>query len=281
LGNLKKELNQSLTPFFIIENKESIYMNKVLKTRKIALCLAVASLINIPVFAESVQDFETQILKKYDQSRLTDRYESDGINQQAALKIADFIESHPQSFDYNFKNLTSKNMVSIHYSPDRKLKFYTFDVSAGGTLREFESYVQFKQGKKVPTQAVKDGGFIRSVQQTQLNQQTVYLISSTYVGSSCVGAYAIQAAHIKNAKYKAIDVFKTRTQTMNHINVDYDCNYYPKNIEPFDMNRHYIRMSKDLNNIDILVIKPSGELTQNYLRYQKTKNHYQYVGTVK
>lgn len=256
-------------------------MNKVLKIRKIALYLALASLINIPVFAESVQDFETQILKQYDQSRLTDRYESDGINQQAALKIADFIESHPQSFDYNFKNLTSKNMVSIHYSPDRKLKFYTFDVSAGGTMREFESYVQFKQSKKVLTQAVKDGGFIRSVQQTQLNQQTVYLISSTYVGSSCVGAYAIQAAHIKNTKYKTADVFQTRTKAVNHIDVSYDCNYYPKHIQPFDMNRHYIRVANDLKNIDILVIKPSGELTSSYLRYQKTKNHYQYIGIVK
>ncbi len=256
-------------------------MNKVLKIRKIALGLTLSSLINTPVFAESVVDFETQMLKQYDQSRLTGIYESDGINQQVALKIADFIQKHPQSFDYNFKNLTSKNMVSIHYSPDQKLKFYTFDISSGGTMREFESYVQFKQGDKVVTQAVNNGGFIRSIQQTELKKVPTYFISSTYIGSSCVGAYDIQAAQIRNAKYQAADVFQTRTKAVNHIDVSYDCNYYPKHIQPFDMNRHYIRVANDLKNIDILVIKPSSELTSSYLRYQKTKNHYQYIGIVK
>jgi hypothetical protein len=256
-------------------------MNKILKPKIMVFLFAWLSLANSPIFAASVADFETRIINQYEQIRLTDRYENEGVNQEVALKIKEFIQQNPQSFAYDFKKLSSKSIVFVNYSPDRKLKFYTFDVSSGGTMREFESYVQFKQGNKVITQTVKDGGFIRSIQQTQLNQQAVYFISSTYVGSSCVGAYAIQAVQIKNAKYKAIDVFKTRTQTMNHIDVDYDCNYYPKNIEPFDMNRHYIRVSKDLKNIDILVVKSSGELTSTYLRYQKDKNHYQYIGIVK
>ena len=275
------ELNTNLTPFFIIENKELNYMNKLLKINKIALGFIVFSLINTHALAESVADFETQMVKRYDQIRLTDRYEMEAVNQEVASKIAAFIEQNPQSFAYDFKKLTSKNMVFVNYSPDRKLKFYTFDISSGGTMREFESYVQFKQGNKVVTQAVNNGGFIRSIQQTELNKVLTYFISSTYIGSSCVGAYDIQAAQIRNAKYQAADVFKTRTQTMNHIDVDYDCNYYPKHIQPFDMNRHYIRVANDLKNIDILVIKPSGELTSSYLRYQKTKNHYQYIGIVK
>ena len=256
-------------------------MNKLLKINEIALGFIVFSLINTHALAESVADFETQMVKRYDQIRLTDRYEMEAVNQEVASKIAAFIEQNPQSFAYDFKKLTSKNMIFVNYSPDRKLKFYTFDISSGGTMREFESYVQFKQGNKVVTQAVNDGGFIRSIQQTELNKVPTYFISSTYIGSSCVGAYDIQAAQIRNAKYQAADVFKTRTQTMNHIDVDYDCNYYPKHIQPFDMNRHYIRVANDLKNIDILVIKPSGELTSSYLRYQKTKNHYQYIGIVK
>lgn len=78
-----------------------------------------------------------------------------------------------------------------------------------------------------------------------------------------------------------MNVFKTKTKALDQINVHYDCNYYPKNIEPFDMDRLYIRVSPDLQKIDILLIKPSGELTQNYLRYQKNNNNYQYIGTVK
>ena len=256
-------------------------MNKVLKINKITLGFAWFSLITAHVFAQSVADFETQMIKQYDQRRLADIYESEGVNQEVAVKVVDFIQSHPQSFHYNFKNLVSKNMISIHYSPDQKLKFYTFDISAGGTMREFESYVQFKQGNKVVTQAVNDGGFIRSIQQTELNKAPTYFISSTYIGSSCVGAYAIQAAQIRNAQYQAVEVFKTGTKVLNHIDVSYDCHYYPENIQPFDMNRHYIRVSKNIKNIDILVIKPSGELTSNYLRYQKAKHYYQYIGIVK
>ena len=166
-------------------------------------------------------------------------------------------------------------------SPHRKIKFYTFNISAGGSMREFESFVQFNQGTIVITHALNGGGVIKAIRQTQLNNVPTYLISKTYIGSGCEGQYGIQATQIKNAQYKSVNVFKTKTKALDHINVAYDCNYYPKNIEPFDMDRHYIRVSPDLQKIDILVIKPSGELTQNYLRYQKNNNNYQYIGTAK
>ncbi|CAB1221220.1 hypothetical protein [Acinetobacter bouvetii] len=256
-------------------------MNKILKLNQQILCLAILALLTSHVFAESLVQFESNLINQYDKVSLTDSYESEGINQEVSLKISNFIQSHPQSFAYNFKKLVSKSMVSIRYSPDQKLKFYTFDISAGGTMREFESYVQFKYKGNVITQALADSGFIKSIQQTELNKVPTYFISRTYIGSSCVGAYDIQAAQIQNAKYKAVKVFKTKTKALDHIDVSYDCHYYPKNIQPYNMNRHYIRVSKNLGNIDILVIKPSGELTPNYLRYQKTKSNYQYMGTVK
>ena len=256
-------------------------MNKILKLKTIALFFAMLSLVNSQAFAESVAQFESNIINKYYKTSLTDRYENDGINQEVATKLANFIESNSQSFEYPFKNLLDKNLLLLNYSPDRKLKFYTFNISAGGSMREFESYVQFKQGNKVITHALNDGGFIKAIRQTQLNNVPTYLISKTYIGSGCEGQYGIQATQIKNAQYKSVNVFKTKTKALDQINVRYDCNYYPKNIEPFDMDRHYIRVSPDLQKIDILVIKPSGELTQNNLRYQKNNNNYQYIGTAK
>lgn len=256
-------------------------MYKILKLKTIALFLTMLSLMISQTFAKSVANFEADIINQYYKTSLTDSYASDGVNQEVALKVANFIKKNPQSFDYSFKKLADKNLILLNYSPDRKLKFYTFNVSAGGSMREFESYVQFKQGNKIISQAVKDDGFIKIIRQTQLNRIPTYFISKTYIGSGCVGQYGIQAIQIKNSQYKNVNVFKTKTKALDQINVSYDCNYYPKNIEPFDMDRHYIRVSRDLKNIDILLIKPSGELTQNYLRYQKTPNHYQYVGTVK
>ncbi|OAL79082.1 hypothetical protein AY606_06530 [Acinetobacter sp. SFB] len=256
-------------------------MYKILKLKTIALFFAMLSLVSSSTFAESVAQFENNIINKYYKTSLTDRYENDGVNQEVATKVANFIERNSQSFEYPFKNLLDKNLLLLNYSPDRKLKFYTFNISAGGSMREFESYVQFKQGNKFITQALNDTGFIKAIRQTQLNNVPTYLVSRTYIGSSCEGQYGIQANQINNNQYKSVKVFKTKTKALDQININYDCHYYLKNIQPFDMDGHYIRISQNLKNIDILLIKPSGELTKNYLRYQKTKNNYQYIGTVK
>src|SRR5690606_12825966 len=138
-------------------------MNKILKLKTIALFFAMLSLENSQAFAESVAQFESNIINKYYKTSLTDRYENDGVNQEVESKVAGFIAKNPQSFSYTFKNLASKNMIFVNYSPDRKLKFYTFNVSAGGSMREFASYVQFKQGNKVITQALNDGGLIKAI----------------------------------------------------------------------------------------------------------------------
>ncbi|WP_407303402.1 hypothetical protein [Acinetobacter sp.] len=140
--------------------------------------------------------FENKIITQYYKTSLTDRYENDSVNQEVALFISRFIAENPQSFVYPFKQVFDKNLLLLNYSPDRKLKFYTFNVSAGGSMREFESYVQFKRGNKVITHALNDRGFIKAIRQTQLNNIPTYFISRTYIGSGCVGAYSIQGAQI-------------------------------------------------------------------------------------
>ena len=64
-------------------------------------------------------------------------------------------------------------------------------------MREFASYVQFKQGNKVITQALKDGALIKAIRQTQLNNIPNYLISRTYIGSGCVGHMAFRRLKLK------------------------------------------------------------------------------------
>ena len=80
-------------------------MNKILKLKTIALFFAKLSLVNSQAFAESVAQFESNIINKYYKTSLTDRYELDGINLEVESKLANFIEKNPQSFGYPFKNL--------------------------------------------------------------------------------------------------------------------------------------------------------------------------------
>ena len=73
----------------------------------------------------------------------------------------------------------------------------------------------------------------------------------------------------------------TKTKKLDSIEINFDCHYFPDSNDYSAMDQMFIQTAVDLKNIDILVVQPSGQLTQNYLRYRKTKNGYQYIGTVK
>ncbi|OTG83054.1 hypothetical protein [Acinetobacter sp. ANC 4648] len=252
-------------------------MNNPLKIKLFMLLFCISSM----GYAESLANFEQKTINHYYQATCADRAECDQYNEDVSHTIIEKLKKDPTSYTYAFKALTDKNLLKILYSPDKKLKFYNFDVSSGGTMREFTTYVQYKQGNRIKTQAVENAGYIKRIQQTELHQQPLYLISKTYIGSSCEGAYALQATQLINGHYQPVKAFIAKTKTLDAITISYDCHYFPDTNDYSEMDKTFIRTAKDLKNIDVLVIQPSGHLTQNYLRYQKTKNGYQYIAVVK
>lgn len=252
-------------------------MNNPLKIKLLILLFSCSSM----SYAEEFSRFEQKIIQNYYQAACTDRQQCDQYNENISNAIIEQLRKDPQSYNYPFKALTDKNLLRIVYSPDKKLKFYNFDVSGGGTMREFVTYIQYRQGSRIKTQEIKNAGYIKRIQQTQLHQQPLYLISQTYIGSTCEGIYAIDAAQLLNGSYQPIKAFTSKTKKLDSIKINFDCHYFPDSNDYSAMDQMFIRTAADLKNIDILVVQPSGQLTQNYLRYQKTKNGYQYIGTVK
>lgn len=252
-------------------------MNNPLKIKLLILLFSCSSM----SYAEEFSRFEQKIIQNYYQAACTDRQQCDQYNENISNAIIEQLKQDPQSYHYPFKALTDKNLLRIVYSPDKKLKFYNVDVSGGGTMREFVTYIQYRQGSRIKTQEIKNAGYIKRIQQTQLHQQPLYLISQTYIGSSCEGVYAIDAAQLLNGSYQPIKAFTSKTKKLDSIKINFDCHYFPDTNDYSAMDQMFIRTAADLKNIDILVVQPSGQLTQNYLRYQKTKNGYQYIGTVK
>ncbi|WP_288402598.1 hypothetical protein [uncultured Acinetobacter sp.] len=220
--------------------------------------------------AETLAQFEKKLIQHYTQK---DFYE---VNQTIESEVVAKIESDSRSFNYTFPTFQDQYNLRIHYSPDKRLKFYTFDVGSGGTMGEYSSYVQTQNERKFTLTPI-DTGFILDVKQSDFVKQPIYLVENYYKGSGCIGAYAIHAFQpIKTGRIQPIKIFQTKTAKFDHIKVDFDC----KNHEgPSDM-PDYIRMDKNLNNIDIMLLDKNYKPQGKYLRYSKNNTVYQYVGVV-
>jgi len=157
------------------------------------------------------------------------------------------------------------------------LKFYTFDVGSGGTMGEHSSYVQSNnKGKSILTPI--ETGFILDVKQTVFAQEAVYLAENYYKASSCMGAYAINAFKpTTNGSIQAVKIFQTKKTKLDNISVDYDCHDDNEKGDVPD----YIRVDKNLKNIDIMLLDQAYKPQGKYLRYVKTNSAYQYSGVVK
>ncbi|OTG89752.1 hypothetical protein [Acinetobacter sp. ANC 3813] len=84
---------------------------------------------------QQLEQQEIQILQKFKQQNF---YE---VNSDIENAVVDIISNDKNSFNYNFPALVKQGYVHVQYSPDKKLKFYSFDVSGGGTMGEWDSYV--------------------------------------------------------------------------------------------------------------------------------------------
>jgi hypothetical protein len=250
-------------------------MNKILKLSSFFMIIGVQGITVSQGHAESLKDFEATLIQKYSQTNCSSRPECDQYNENISNAIVTKIKKDPASFDYAFPKLTQKNMLQIHYSPDRKIKSYTMDISGGGTMRESRNLIQLK-GKNSPiTQDLATVGFIDKIMQVKIKNHDVYLITSLFVGSTCSRAYAINSFTLNSDKLIPEKIFETKTKKLDSIEVANDCQDWERQQDDF------IRISKDLKNIDIMLINNSGKLTNNYLRYTKSLNGYRYIGQTK
>lgn len=223
------------------------------------------------IHAETLAQFESRVVNNYKDKSFYD------VNQLIETEIVAKIQNDKASFSYSFPAFQDHYNLRTHYSPDKKIKFYTFDISGGGTMGEFSSYSQtLIYGKNVVTPI--ENGFILDVKQSLLNKQPIYLIESYYKGSSCVGTYAIQGFKLlASGKLEVTKIFQTNKSLSDQITVDYDCNHHMGSSDTPE----YIRISKDLSTIDILLLNQNFKPLHKYLRYVKKDAAYQYLGTVK
>lgn len=240
---------------------------------------------HMPVHAETLAQFEQNLIRKYDQSALSGgRIEADQYNQQIAQAVSQKLKSDPKSFDYAFKQLTDRDLLRVHYSPDRKLKVYTLDVSSGGSMRFFENLLQYRQGTQVKTQTLDDRELIKSIQQTDLAESTTYMLLDHGIWSSCEGSIRIAAYQFNRNGLAQTAVFQSRRKSLSQIAVPYRCSAFPDN-SPYASDysviaEGMIQPAKNLQHIDIRLMNKALAPQEKFLRYQKQGAVYQYIGVV-
>ncbi len=216
-----------------------------------------------------IQKKETEIVKKYNQS---DFYEINTDFMQSATQLIN--ENARSSYHYDFPMFTDELHLSIHYPEDRQFKIYTFDVGGGGTMGEYQSYIQFPMQMQSGLIEL-DTGYVQKIDTLILNNTPLYLVQSYYKGSSCVGTYSIQAFRANHQKLIKADIFHTNTKTLNEILIDYDCHKDTGENEP------YIQLSQDKKTLNLQFINAKGMPQAKQIRYVLKPKGYVYQGIYK
>ena len=240
-------------------------MNRV---AKFSIAISMLAYSNLS-FADisTLKKAENEIIKKYKNS---DFFE---VNSDIMSEVSVLIESDPESFQYDFPKLKEEGYIHIKYSNDKKLKFYSFDVSGGGTMGEWDNYVQYYIGNNIHLDEFQ-AGYIYQIKQVNLQQKPVYLIENYYKGSSCHGMHNLRAVEVGSKQLLKAYVFTTKTKKLHDISVEYDCHKFNES--------HYNETFRiDAKHVDVLLLNENGIPQKKYLRYSLGAKGYTYKGIVK
>ncbi len=232
-----------------------------------------ALIMSLPVLAfadlAALKKMENDLVSKYKDAPF---YE---INHDVEDVVSSALAQDPASFSYDFPKLSEHGFVNIKYSPDKKLKFYNFNVGYGGSMGEASNYVQYHIGQNTKFDEFETGFHTSNVQQVKIQNKVVYLVQSYYKGDNCSGAYDIRAVEMGKKQLLKAYVFKSKNQTNHDISVDFSCRHYNNAQDSPD----YFRIGP--TTVDVMLLDQNDVPQHKYLRYQLGKTGYVYSGVVK
>ncbi|QIO07056.1 hypothetical protein [Acinetobacter shaoyimingii] len=217
--------------------------------------------------SQSLSQFEHQLIQTYQDQNFFE------VNNDIENEIRLKIENMPSSFQYPFSKLQHAGYVHLDYSPDRKLKFYTFDVSGGGTMGQWSNHVQYQTDNQLKLDAFKAGRILK-IYQANIAQKTIYLVESYYKGDSCHGTYHLRAVEIGSKQLLKSYVFKSKSKTNHEIEVEFDCNHIDRSKLP-----KFFRITP--KTVDVMLLNQESKPQNKYLRYTLRQNGFIYSGIVK
>lgn len=148
-------------------------------------------------------------------------------SQQFTDSLTYLIKNKNSTLNYPFEKLQKENALKMATSADKKLRVYSWDNNSGGTMRYFNQIYQFDANGTITVNesvATNDPqAFFSKIYTVQnKNNENIYLVISNSILSSKYSVQHINAYKIGNENLQSAAVFKTKTNTLDKISVEYD-----------------------------------------------------------
>lgn len=192
--------------------------------------------------------------------------------------MSDLIKNNPNTFNYSFELLQKENAINLISSADDNLRVYSWNNHLGGTMRFFNQIFQFKSNEQITVDihlAEKDpqAFFSKIYEVKNSKKETFYLVISNSILSSKYSVQHINAYKIDTGKLNKIQVFKTKTNTLDQISVEYDFfSVVDRPERPVEV------ITLENNTLKIALVDDKQNVTSKNLIYEWDGEYFVYKG---
>ncbi|MEG0852130.1 MAG: hypothetical protein RSH24_19825 [Flavobacterium sp.] len=148
-------------------------------------------------------------------------------SKQFTDSLTYLIKNNNSTLNYPFEKLQKENALKMVTSADKKLRVYSWDNNSGGTMRFFNQIYQFNANGNITVNeslASNDSqAYFSKIYTVQnKNNESIYLVISNSILSNKYSVQHINAYKIGTENLQNFAVFKTKTNTLDKISVEYD-----------------------------------------------------------
>lgn len=175
---------------------------------------------------------ENKLLKIHnDISNAMENMRNDSLLSVSSKQFTDsltyLIKNNNSTLNYPFEKLQKENALQIATSEDKKLRVYSWDNNSGGSMRFFNQIYQFDANGNIMVNeslASNDSqAYFSKIYTVQnKNNESIYLVISNSILSSKYSVQHINAYKIGTENLQSAAVFKTKSNTLDKISVEYD-----------------------------------------------------------
>jgi hypothetical protein len=187
--------------------------------------------------AQSLDEIETTLVGHLQKLELVSNYGGSGdyaaqadLNQKLRDALMKF-GARSDVLDYPFPKLDE--MMSITTSKDRRLRAYSWDTESGGTMHDYMTVYQFqKRNGDVGVWALPysddiseygAGSFVHQIFQTETPKETLYLVVSTFIGSTSLSGQSLTVFRIENDNLNTeAKLIRTTSGLKSSVSFSYD-----------------------------------------------------------
>lgn len=199
-------------------------------------------------------------------------------SKQFTDSLTYLIKNNNSTLNYPFEKLQKENALKMATSADKKLRVYSWDNNSGGTMRFFNQMYQFNANGNITVNeslASNDSqAYFSKIYTVQnKNNESIYLVISNSILSSKYSVQHINAYKIGTENLQNAAVFKTKTNTLDKISVEYDFfSVVDRPERPVEL------ITLENNTLKIALVDDKQNVTSKNLIYEWNGNVFVYKG---